>query len=138
MRYAYVENGVIIKGPCSLPSSWKNISGFNLADEETLLGLGWLPWQLVETPVGTNQVLDGSTITVEATRVVETQRVRDLTAQEIENLKKQQNESQKQNRLTAYEQESDPLFFKWQRGEATQQEWLDKVAEIKARYPEIV
>jgi hypothetical protein len=23
----------------------------------------------------------------------------------------------------------------WQRGEATQQEWLDKVAEIRARFP---
>lgn len=38
-------------------------------------------------------------------------------------------------RATAYKDESDPVFFKWQRGEATQQEWLDKVAEIKARYP---
>jgi hypothetical protein len=36
--------------------------------------------------------------------------------------------------LNAYRVESDPLFFKAQRGEATQQEWLDKVAEIKARY----
>jgi hypothetical protein len=37
-------------------------------------------------------------------------------------------------RAEAYREESDPLFFKWQRGEATQQQWLDKVAEIKARY----
>lgn len=37
-------------------------------------------------------------------------------------------------RLYAYRQESDPLFFKAQRGEATMQDWLDKVAEIKARY----
>lgn len=36
---------------------------------------------------------------------------------------------------TAYQAESDPLFFKYQRGEATEQEWLDKVAEIKARFP---
>lgn len=35
----------------------------------------------------------------------------------------------------AYEAESDPLFFQWQRGEATQQEWLDKIAEIKSRFP---
>ena len=39
-------------------------------------------------------------------------------------------------RQAAYEKESDPLFFKWQRGEIEQQVWLDKVAEIKARYPE--
>lgn len=39
-------------------------------------------------------------------------------------------------RAQAYRDESDPLFFKSQRGEATNQEWLDKVAEIKARWPE--
>ena len=37
-------------------------------------------------------------------------------------------------RKQAYIDESDPLFFKWQRGEATQQEWLDKVNEIKQRW----
>jgi hypothetical protein len=40
-----------------------------------------------------------------------------------------------ENRKAAYIAESDPLFFKAQRGEVTQQEWLDKIAEIKARYP---
>jgi hypothetical protein len=39
------------------------------------------------------------------------------------------------NRKAAYIAEADPLFFRAQRGEATEQEWLDKVAEIKARYP---
>jgi len=39
------------------------------------------------------------------------------------------------NRSNAYRNESDPLFLKWQRGEATEQEWLDKIAEIKERFP---
>jgi hypothetical protein len=39
-----------------------------------------------------------------------------------------------QSRANAYRAESDPLFFKWQRGEIDKQVWLDKVAEIKARY----
>ena len=39
------------------------------------------------------------------------------------------------NRHAAYIAEADPLFFKAQRGEVEQQVWLDKVAEIKARYP---
>jgi len=47
----------------------------------------------------------------------------------------QQAEQQAEARRQAYIAESDPVFFKWQRGEATQQEWLDKVAEIKTRYP---
>jgi hypothetical protein len=38
-------------------------------------------------------------------------------------------------RAEAYRAEADPLFFKAQRGEATMDEWLAKVAEIKARYP---
>lgn len=38
-------------------------------------------------------------------------------------------------RKAAYQADADPLFFKWQRGEATQQQWLDKIAEIRARYP---
>lgn len=38
-------------------------------------------------------------------------------------------------RRVAYQTEADPLFFKWQRGEATEAEWLAKIAEIKARYP---
>jgi hypothetical protein len=38
-------------------------------------------------------------------------------------------------RKAAFAAESDPIFFLSQRNEATQQEWLDKVAEIKARWP---
>lgn len=37
-------------------------------------------------------------------------------------------------RAEAYRIESDPLFFKAQRGEATIDEWLAKVEEIKNRY----
>lgn len=39
-------------------------------------------------------------------------------------------------RQAAYVSEADPLFFKWQRGEATKDVWLEKVAEIKARFPD--
>lgn len=45
------------------------------------------------------------------------------------------NEEQRQNRRAAYLEEADPLFFKVQRGEAEMQAWLDKIAEIKLRFP---
>lgn len=45
------------------------------------------------------------------------------------------NQAQKEKRAAAYRSESDPLFFKYQREEATKEEWLSKVAEITARYP---
>jgi hypothetical protein len=40
-------------------------------------------------------------------------------------------------RHSAYVAESDPLFFKAQRGEGTTAEWEAKVAEIKQRYPKL-
>jgi hypothetical protein len=58
-------------------------------------------------------------------------RIRPMNEQELEEFAQQADE----NRHYAYQMEADPLFFKSQRGEATHQEWLDKVAEIKTRYP---
>jgi hypothetical protein len=48
------------------------------------------------------------------------------------------NQAQKKKRFTAYTLESDPIFFKSQRGEATNQQWLDAIAVIDARFPYIV
>lgn len=45
------------------------------------------------------------------------------------------NRAAERNRQAAYQVEADPLFFGWQRGENTQQDWLDKVEEIRARFP---
>jgi hypothetical protein len=39
------------------------------------------------------------------------------------------------SRSAAYREISDPIFFQWQRGEKTEQEWLDAVAEINAVNP---
>ena len=52
-----------------------------------------------------------------------------------EEIAEQQRAEAQANRQAAYMKEADPLFFKYQRGEATEQEWLDKIEEIRARYP---
>jgi hypothetical protein len=44
-------------------------------------------------------------------------------------------ESARQSRASAYTTEADPLFFKYQRGEATKEEWEAKIEEIRQRYP---
>lgn len=44
-------------------------------------------------------------------------------------------EEQQAARRAAYIAESDPLFFKAQRGEATFEEWQAKIEEIRDRYP---
>jgi len=39
------------------------------------------------------------------------------------------------HREFAYKTEADPLYHQSRRGDATEQQWLNKVAEIKQRYP---
>jgi hypothetical protein len=63
---------------------------------EQLRELGWLPWVLVQVPVGPNQVLDGSTIVINPDDIVETQIVRDMTPGEIQARDQQEMDSNKQ------------------------------------------
>jgi hypothetical protein len=63
---------------------------------EQLRELGWLPWVLVQVPVGPNQVLDGSTVEIKPSEIVETQVVRDMTPQEIADRDQQEKDSNKQ------------------------------------------
>ena len=63
-------------------------------------------------------------------------KVKFKTKEQVETEKKEAELQQvENNRRSAYRNESDPLFLKWQRGEATEQEWLDKIEEIKERFP---
>lgn len=48
------------------------------------------------------------------------------------------NEVSRAARLVAFRDEADPLFFGWQRGENTEQEWLDKCEEIRGRFPYVL
>jgi hypothetical protein len=97
-----------------------------LADNGCLGVTVWKPYDhateklvAVAPYIEDNQVF---TITVEA-----------KTQEEIDADVAAQEAVAKAARAEAYRAESDPLYFKAQRGEATMQEWLDKVAEIKAR-----
>lgn len=38
-------------------------------------------------------------------------------------------------RRAAYAKEADPIFFKYQRGEATKDAWLEKISEIRRKFP---
>lgn len=41
----------------------------------------------------------------------------------------------KQARQNTYQRETDPLYFGWQRGDNTEQEWLDAVQAVKDANP---
>jgi hypothetical protein len=58
-----------------------------------------------------------------------------LSEQEAAQYLEAHQETVRRQRLSAYRDEADPLYFKWQRGEATQYDWLNKIAEIKERFP---
>lgn len=78
---------------------------------------------------------DGCAYIAERQRWETTWTVRSKTAEELQAEVDASAAQVEAQRAEAYRNESDPVFFKSQRGEATHQEWLDKVAEIKARYP---
>jgi len=56
---------------------------------------------------------------------------------DITKLKEKKNSETDANRMQAYREESDPLFFKAHRGEIELQEWSDKIQEIKQRFPKV-
>jgi hypothetical protein len=61
--------------------------------------------------------------------------VEDLEQKIADNAAKYGVAAVRQARHDAFVAEADPLFFAWQRGEATEEDWLTKCAEIRARFP---
>lgn len=45
------------------------------------------------------------------------------------------NEEQRAKRAEAYKEQTDAMYFQAQRGDITEQDWLDAVDAIKAKYP---
>jgi hypothetical protein len=99
----------------------------------------WGVYPVVQTPPQNYNLLTQNLIELSPSKIdnVWTQawQVTNATTEEIADRTANYNARQKQNRLDAYAQKADPLFFKWQRGEGTEAEWLGKVAEIKVFYP---
>ena len=56
--------------------------------------------------------------------------------QELQRLRDEYpNQLAKEAREISYQKEADPLFFKYQAGEISKEEWIAKRKEIKDRYP---
>lgn len=132
MIYGFVENGQIKDGPRHLPSSWRNISGLDKMSAPSLISLGWLPWKTVEGP---GEVVVSRSFSIGPTGITETVTRRPYTAEEQAAIQASAAQQIERQRQAAYADEADPIFFKSQRGEATREEWLAKIAEIKARFP---
>ncbi len=83
MNYILVENGKIVGRPTELPKNWANISNFYLLPTEKLKEYGWYSYRFVEAQKNENQYYDGSDFIIEENEVVEYQKVRNKTQQEI-------------------------------------------------------
>ena len=136
--YALIKNNVIEKYPYSegqLKADNPQVS-FPKEPSNALLATYDI-YPVAQTPAPTStetQVVESAGYTQKPDGTWATAwTVRSMTQEELGQL----NRSKEQQRQFAYDQEADPLFFKWQRGEVEQQVWLDKVQEIKARYPNI-
>lgn len=84
MRYVYVQDEQVIEGPVMLPINWNNISNFNVLDNITLKSYGWYPYRFVEIPLNDDEVYDGSYYVIEENEIVEYQRKRQKTQEEIQ------------------------------------------------------
>lgn len=135
--YAKVINGQVIAFPYTvnqLRDENPQISFPVIIPADTLAEFGVVP--VVSTWVDYNHatqvaVQEGCTYNDAEQRWETAWTVRPMTEQELAELAQQKDAQRKR----AYQNEADPLFFKWQRGESTQEAWLAKIEEIKSRYP---
>lgn len=137
--YVKLKNGIPEKYPYSYSKLREDNPGTSFPmpmSDEGLASWEVFPVESTEKPVVdyTKTVTEEMPVYVDG-KWKQSFSVVDATEEEIIQRKIELNMAAENNRSVAYRYESDPLFFKWQRGESTQQEWLDKVAEIKNRYP---
>lgn len=98
MNYCLVENNIIVDGPRGLPKSWRNISGLDLLDKQSLRQLGWLPLRLEEGIV--DDVYAGSVFAILADEVVETKLWHKYTDEQRAEIERQKAEAVRQERNT--------------------------------------
>jgi hypothetical protein len=130
--YLKLNNGIIEKYPYSISELRKenpNVSFPKNISAEILASFNIYEVVAVTAPQSTytNNVSEGEPQLIDGNWT----QVWNVTDKPIEEV----NAIHEELRANAYREESDPLFFKYQRGEIEQQVWLDKIAEIKARYP---
>jgi hypothetical protein len=101
MNYCLVENNVIADGPRALPRAWRNISGLDMLDNDSLRELGWLPVRISEGDV--QEKFEGSIFAIMPHEVIETKLWRSYTSEEraeIDRQKAAQIRTQRNAKLT--------------------------------------
>lgn len=133
--FAKLENGVVVEYPILSVSALFPDTSFPENPKDADLPDGYVRVYAVEPPSfdATTQTLSGGDPVFDGTKWVTGFVVRELSQLELDEQAQQRATQTAEARRQAYHTEADPLFFKAQRGEATMDDWLAKVAEIKAR-----
>jgi hypothetical protein len=140
MQYVKITAGKVDKYPYALSSlylAYPNTSFPSVPDEGILNGYGVFSVTFVPPPAhdAIRQDLVEGPPTLVSGKWTQTWEVKPAAPETVAQRLEQQRRATEQQRLQAYREEADPLFFMAQRGEATMAEWQAKVAEIKARFP---
>lgn len=141
--YVKLLNGTIQKFPYSIGELKKdnpNVSFPENPSKELLqeYGVFFVVSTGIEHDANTQVAIQNGCVYNESKQRWETAwSVYNLTEEEIFKKIEQLKNDVQQQRMKAYQNESDPLFFKAQRGEATIEEWKASVESIKLKYPYI-
>jgi hypothetical protein len=138
--YALIIDQVLEKYPYSISDLKKDNPQTSFSEkilESTLAEWNVFPVTSFEVPdydLATERLEESTPVLING-QWTQVWNVVSLTPEEVLQMQNESAEQIRQQRQSAYQAEADPLFFKWQRKEATEQEWLDKVTEIKNRFP---
>jgi len=128
--YTLVEDGkVTFVG--NLPTSWRNVSGLDLASTAELKEKGWLPYSLTVVELGTYEVKDGLKYTINADDVVGVEQKRDMSDDEktVKDLEIS----------TQYKRDRHPLYGPWEEQldmmYHSMDDWKAHVKKIKDDHP---
>lgn len=95
------------------------------------------PLSMTEPPAHdpiTQNVVEGAPSLMDGTWV-QTWSVEGATAEQVFERKVTHNRDMENRRAEDYKKFSDPLFFKWQRGGGTEEDWLLAVQQVKELHP---
>lgn len=135
--YIKLENGVPKRYSIErLKVDNPNTSFPKVIPPELLAAWGVFPLHPTSQPSveHTKNVVEGTPVLDDKGRWVQSWNIVDADPAQVLERQAANIENIRQEKLQRYRDEADPIFFKWQRGEATQQEWLNKVAEIQQQY----
>ena len=112
MSYAHVENGeVTFVG--SLPKSWRNISGLNLANDALLKENGWLPFTEELATPSKYELKDGTKFTITTDSVIGVEQKRAMTDEEKIGYDQSVAIQYRTDRLQEYPEIGDQLDMLW-------------------------